>query len=178
MGGQGKTQIALEYCQRVQKTYQGVFWINSSSESTTVQSWVSIAQEIDGPAAQASTSDEAKMKLALNTLEQWDDRWLMVFDNYDDPTTFSTLEQYIPRRGKGDILITSRHRGLGELGTILDIHPMPDKAGVELLLHRYSNINVDDYMAEGTAVVNRLGGLALAIDQASAYMSYKQLHID
>ena len=80
--------------------------------------------------------------------------------------------------GKGDILITSRHRGLEELGTIIDIPPMPDQAGVPLLLHRYSGINVEDHMSKGSEIVNRLGGLALALDQASAYMAYKQFRID
>jgi hypothetical protein len=41
--------------------------------------------------------DDAKVKFALRTLEQWEERWLMVFDNYDDPTTFSDIEQYTPR---------------------------------------------------------------------------------
>jgi tetratricopeptide (TPR) repeat protein len=80
--------------------------------------------------------------------------------------------------GKGDILITSRHRGLEEIGTIIDIPPMWDKAGVTLLLHRYQGINVNDYLLEGSQIVNRLGGLALAIDQASAYMAYTHLPID
>lgn len=55
---------------------------------------------------------------------------------------------------------------------------MPDKAGVELLLHRYTGVEVNDYISEGSAIVRRLGGLALAIDQASAYMAYQQLPID
>jgi hypothetical protein len=97
MGGQGKSQIALEYCRQAQKIYRGVFWIHSSSASTAVQSLVSIAQELDGSAVKALDDDDAKVKFALRTLEQWDDRWLMVFDNYDDSTTFSEAEQYIPR---------------------------------------------------------------------------------
>ena len=55
---------------------------------------------------------------------------------------------------------------------------MPDKAGVELLLHRYDGIDVNDHMSEGSKIVKRLGGLALAIDQASAYMKYMQFQID
>ena len=97
LGGQGKSQIVLEYCQRARKTYRGIFWINSSSKSTTTQSLVSVAQELDGSAVDALDEDDAKVKFALRTLEQWDDRWLMVFDNYDDPTTFSVIEQYTPR---------------------------------------------------------------------------------
>ncbi|KAK5463787.1 hypothetical protein LTR55_011818 [Exophiala xenobiotica] len=178
MGGQGKSQIALEYCRQAQQIYRGVFWIDSSSASTTVQSLVSIAQELDGSVVNALDDDDAKVRFALRTLERWDDRWLMVFDNCDDPATFSDVEQFVPQGGKGDILFTSRHRGLGELGTIIDIPPMPDKAGVELLLHRYSGISVSGYMSEESTIVNRLGGLALAIDQASAYMACKQLPID
>jgi NB-ARC domain len=47
MGGQGKSQIALEYCQRTRQTYRGVFWVNGSSTFTTTQSLVGIAQELD-----------------------------------------------------------------------------------------------------------------------------------
>ncbi|KIX10462.1 uncharacterized protein Z518_01545 [Rhinocladiella mackenziei CBS 650.93] len=184
LGGQGKSQIALEYCQKLRKTYQGVFWINSSTKSTTVQSFATIAHELDSSMAEVSNDDDAKVKFVLRMLEQWEDRWLVVFDNYDDPASFSDVEQFIPQEAltfqgrKGDILFTSRHRGLEELGTILDIPPMQEDAGVALLLHRYSSINVDDYMSEGSKIVDRLGGLALAIDQASAYMKHKRLPID
>ena len=47
LGGQGKSQIALEYCQQARKIYRGIFWINSSSKSTLTQSLVSIAHELD-----------------------------------------------------------------------------------------------------------------------------------
>lgn len=97
MGGQGKSQIALEYCQQARQTYRGVFWINSSSVLTTVQSLVSMAQELDDSAVAALPDDDVKVKFVLRTLEHWDDRWLMVLDNYDDPTTFSDVEQYTPR---------------------------------------------------------------------------------
>lgn len=97
MGGQGKSQIALEYCRQAQQIYRGVFWIDSSSASTTVQSLVSIAQELDGSVVNALDDDDAKVRFALRTLERWDDRWLMVFDNCDDPATFSDVEQFVPQ---------------------------------------------------------------------------------
>ena len=97
LGGQGKSQIALEYCQRSRVAYQGIFWINSTSKSTTTQSLVSVARELDDSAVEALDDDNAKVKFALHTLEQWHDRWLLVFDNYDDPITFSDIKQYTPR---------------------------------------------------------------------------------
>jgi hypothetical protein len=58
---------------------------------------VSIAQELDGSSVKALDDDDAKVKFALRTLEQWDDRWLMVFDNCDDLATFSDVEQFVPQ---------------------------------------------------------------------------------
>ncbi|KAK5214606.1 hypothetical protein LTR47_012124, partial [Exophiala xenobiotica] len=97
MGGQGKSQIALEYCRQAQQIYRAVFWIDSSSASTTVQSLVSIAQELDGSVVNALDDDDAKVRFALRMLERWDDRWLMVFDKCDDPATFSNVEQFVPQ---------------------------------------------------------------------------------
>jgi hypothetical protein len=69
----------------------------------------------------------------------------MVFDNCDDTATFSKVEQFIPQGnvfhlelervvtflvGRGNILFTSRHRDLEELGDIIEVPPMPLKAGV------------------------------------------------
>jgi DNA-binding ferritin-like protein len=55
---------------------------------------------------------------------------------------------------------------------------MLNEAGVTLLLHRYQGINVDNYFLESSQIVDRLGGLALAIDQASAYMASQHLPVD
>jgi hypothetical protein len=97
LGGQGKSQIALEYCQQARKQYRGIFWMNSSSQSTLTQALVSIAREFNPTAMEALSDDDAKVAFTLRTLEQWEDRWLMVFDNCDDPATFSDVEQFIPQ---------------------------------------------------------------------------------
>lgn len=96
LGGQGKSQIALEYCQQARPRYRGVFWINSSSPSTLTQGLVNIAHELHPAAVETLSDDDAKVALTLRTLEQWEDRWLMVFDNCDDPATFSDVERFIP----------------------------------------------------------------------------------
>ena len=38
---------------------------------------------------EALSDDDAKVAFTLRALEQWEERWLMVFDNCDDPATFS-----------------------------------------------------------------------------------------
>ncbi|KIX10312.1 uncharacterized protein Z518_01394 [Rhinocladiella mackenziei CBS 650.93] len=179
MGGQGKSQIALEYCRQTNTVYRGLFWVNARSESTAVQSYVTIAQVLDASAA-ASLNDTEKVNFVLRALAHWEERWLVVFDNYDDPTVFPfpQILTFLPTGGQGDILFTSRHRGLERLGKVLDVPPLPSKDGVNLLLRDFKGVNLENYMSEASRIVDRLGGLALAIDQAAAYIQYRQLAID
>jgi hypothetical protein len=64
LGGQGKSQIALEYCRRVKTAYTGIFWINGSSESTLSRSFVNVAEEIDA-AATISLNESEKAQFVL-----------------------------------------------------------------------------------------------------------------
>ena len=95
LGGQGKSQIALEYCQQMNTVYRGLFWVNATSESTAIQSYVSIAQELDASAA-CLLSDAQKVNFVLQTLAHWEERWVMVFDNCDDPNAFPRISEFIP----------------------------------------------------------------------------------
>jgi tetratricopeptide (TPR) repeat protein len=80
--------------------------------------------------------------------------------------------------GRGDILLTSRNQGLDRLGTLLKVPPMTAEDGVSLLLRGYRGQEIKQYMAEGSKIVSRLGGLPLAIDQAAAYLGYKRMPLE
>lgn len=95
LGGQGKSQIALEYAHRSRKTYRGIFWVQASSEPLAVQSFESIATKIQ--VASAVNADAITMvSLVKKVLELWDARWLLIFDNYDEPETFRGIKKFIP----------------------------------------------------------------------------------
>ena len=38
----------------------------------------------------------AQIRMVKDHLEQWDEGWLLVFDNYDEPDKFSEIRQFIP----------------------------------------------------------------------------------
>lgn len=78
----------------------------------------------------------------------------------------------------GDVLITSRHQDLEEQYHIIYVPSMPVDDGIRLLLHHYTQVNIEYYRTQASRIVARLGGLALAIDQAAAYTKYKQLPIE
>jgi tetratricopeptide (TPR) repeat protein len=92
----------------------------------------------------------------------------------------STFRTLLTRRsgGYGDVLFTSRRADLDRLGTLLEIPPMTTEEGVRLLLRGYGNENIQQHTQEGSRIVTRLGGLALAIDQAAAYIKYKRMPLE
>ena len=72
MGGQGKTQLALEYC-RVARTsgkFQAIFWIDASSSNTVSRGLETIAAKISSP-GRLFDDIESKIAFVKETLEQW-----------------------------------------------------------------------------------------------------------
>ena len=70
--------------------------MNASSERAAIQSFVVFAQEIDRTVTAALSDDEDRVRFVLRNLEQWSERWMLVFDNYDDPESFPDILRFIP----------------------------------------------------------------------------------
>ena len=97
LGGQGKSQLVLEYCQRRRKDYQGMFWVNASSRSSALHSYTRMARALSSQ-PQANVDDGEQIIETIKTLlENWQESWLLVFDNYDKPDEFSDIRQFLPR---------------------------------------------------------------------------------
>ena len=77
--------------------------------------------------------------------------------------------------GCGSILCTSRHADVGRLGTELNVGNLSEVEGLDLLLYRSHHNRTDDNIKEGTAIIQKLGCLALAIDQAAACINFRHL---
>lgn len=100
IGGQGKSQTALQYC-HLSRGYTAKFWVNAMSRETTVRSFEKIASELswephDDEARVTARAGRRKVltwEQVTEELGQWDRRWLLVFDNYDDPEGFSRLNE-------------------------------------------------------------------------------------
>ena len=97
LGGQGKSQLALEYCWSFQKIYGGIFWINASSELLVLQSYAQIGTALGIASSTVLEEKDHMIGLVKDYLEGWSQRWLLVFDNYDEPQRFPKIHQFIPR---------------------------------------------------------------------------------
>lgn len=124
LGGIGKTQLAIAYAEKHKEKYTAIFWLNANDEDSLRQSFLDIAQQIlrDHPSTSMRTSIDLKGNLdeAVGAVKNWlsirtNTRWLMIYDNYDNPKlpdnsnpSAVDVRQFIPGPDHGSIIITTR----------------------------------------------------------------------
>lgn len=163
--GVGKTQLAIEYAHRHARgaagDYDIVWWISAHEPDLVEQQLANIAIGLGRIAQSADPSIAAQSALAYLHDRS---KWLLVFDNAEDA---AGLGRWLPG-GDGNVLITSLPgRRWDELGTPFELHVLGRAGSAELLRRGRPDLSDD----EVELLADRLGGLPLAIAQATATMT-------
>ncbi|WP_043621619.1 FxSxx-COOH system tetratricopeptide repeat protein [Nonomuraea candida] len=161
LGGVGKTQMAIEFAYRFRDSYDVVWWIPADQPGLVRATLAQLAPKLGVPdATTAGIEDAANGVLeALRRGEPYD-RWLLIFDNADEPEDFSEL---IPP-GPGDVLVTSRNHRWASVYETIPVDVFTRKESKEFLAKRVPSVT--DKEADQLAEV--LGDLPLALEQAAA----------
>lgn len=125
VGGIGKTQLAIAYARQYQQSYTSVLCLNANSEAALYASLRTVMQaliSVDGPL-------QCNKEHLLVHLHKWlsrpdNARWLLIFDNYNEPDHFD-LETFCPNTGHGSVIITTRLPGL-VTGQPVRVQPLQD----------------------------------------------------
>lgn len=175
MGGQGKTQLAMEYCRRSlqSKLVEAVFWLDASSPESMARSYQAIASQAAHTTDDA-LDDKAATAFAIRFISELSVRWMVVLDNFDNPRLFPKgIHSHLPssRNGLGRWLFTSRHQDVSALGTAIVLDKLSEDEGLELFFHRLASRSPADISREkALSIINRFDRLPLAIDQCAAYI--------
>jgi len=170
MGGIGKTQIAVHYSYEFAKEYDLVYWIRSETDASLTADYEALTQTL-----QLDVKAKAEQSVYVNIVNSWlkntDKKWLLVFDNVESQ---EKIEKLLPSRGNGHILITSQNPNWKELGQDSHVRPFSNEIAKEFLKKRVGEkgLEYSDRLNE------LLGGLPLALEQASAYMTAHGTPID
>jgi hypothetical protein len=127
LGGAGKTQIALKTIQKTRDIWTDIVYVDATSRETTTSTLQGFARLKNIGKTHEDT---------LRWLGSHRERWLMMFDNADDPLLGIT--DFFPQGNHGSIIITTRIPGLALLaqGVSSDcavLSMCPDEA-LELLM--------------------------------------------
>jgi hypothetical protein len=108
MGGIGKTQLVITYAKRHRHSYSSIFWLNANTEATLNNSLRAVANRILPPETVSKLDDDQVWVHVSNWLSKLDNtRWLLIFDNHDDPDQYE-ITKYYPSVTHGSIIITTR----------------------------------------------------------------------
>src|SRR5579859_1539732 len=165
LGGVGKTAIAIEYAHRYGSDYDLVWWIPSDQLPLVRASLAALAPKLHLD-PQPATGMDGAIAAVLDALRRGDpyDRWLLIFDNADQP---EDINQLIPR-GPGDVLVTSRNNRWQAVIETVPMDVFLRQESMEFLRKR-----VPRGLSEVDAgrVAAQLGDLPLALEQAGAMLS-------
>jgi tetratricopeptide (TPR) repeat protein len=171
MGGVGKSQIAIEYAYKFQEQYQGIYWLQADNSFLFLLSVEELASKLIKDAC--DHEDPATIARMLKNYLERESRWLLIIDNADD---LSILNGYLPEKGDGCILITTR-LAASEIDSVW--HPILINAfsadESKLFLRNRTQEKYPSDPESANKLLDQLGRLPLALHQAGSYISENNL---
>jgi hypothetical protein len=86
-----------------------------------ISSFVALAPLLPAFAATQETDQQRLVAAIKRWLEQCPQPWLLIFDNADEA---SLIQPYLPQRGQGSLLLTTRAHAVGSLATSIEVETM------------------------------------------------------
>jgi len=173
LGGVGKTRAAVEYAWAHQDDYSALLFVIAETPEALRRNLAALARPLvlNLPEHKAD-EEEIRIKAVLDWLKEHP-TWLLILDNLDTPEALAEAERLMGRLSGGHILVTSRLSNFaGNFDSLpLDVLTIDDAAA--FLLDRTKGRrqkSADDASAARSLAVE-LGQLALALEQAGAYIA-------
>jgi tetratricopeptide (TPR) repeat protein len=159
LGGVRKTELALEFAHRFASDYDIVWWIAAEQPTSVTGDLAGLGEEL----GIERVADQAEMVRRLFGELRGRERWLLVYDNAEQP---KTLEGLLPPGGGGRVLVTSRYGAWGKLGSVQRLDVLARDEAVAFLARRTGATD----QAVLDALAGELGDLPLALEEAAAYL--------
>ncbi|MFY1669072.1 FxSxx-COOH system tetratricopeptide repeat protein [Plantactinospora sp. WMMB334] len=161
LGGVGKTAVATEYGYRFGSDYDVVWWVDAQQPATVPAQLTGLGRRlgvlpemVDDQDAVAAVFDHLRGR----------DRWLLVYDNAERPSSLSGL---IPAGGAGHVLVTSRWPDWRARGRVVRLEVWSREESVAFLRARTQHVD-ERLLGELAELV---GDLPLAVEEAATYLS-------
>jgi len=137
LAGMGMTEVAVKFAYLYYKGYRDVLWLSMSPKEKHSEDLERIVDQLGLTAQNLQSSDKG----IIEWLES-KDNWLLILDHCDNPNS-QEVRAFIPRKGRGHILLTTDMGTTDAAHTVRIVQWKPDE-GALFLLRRSGTINPDD----------------------------------
>jgi tetratricopeptide (TPR) repeat protein len=177
LGGVGKTRVAIEYAWRHAWEYSALLFVPAETPERMSAGLAALVgvDTLDLP-EKDEREDAVKRSAALRWLEHHP-TWLMILDNVDDREAAEAVEQLLPKLSGGRVLITARNTNFAASVQTLELDVLSTDDATEFLLERTQGKRREapDDGALARPLATELGGLALGLEQAGAYIAAQRI---
>ena len=173
LGGIGKTRAAIEYAHKYADEYTALLFVQADTPEGLQQNIASLCGSLVLDLAEKGAKEtEVQVAAVLQWLKQHPG-WFLILDNVDTEEAAMAVQKLLARLSlAGQVVITSRI-GNWEAGVdTLSLDVLSVDASTEFLLERTERgrTQQDDDPARARELAIELGQLALALEQAGAYI--------
>jgi hypothetical protein len=179
-GGVGKTRLAIEHAWRQIGRRNAVLLVSAGSVEALNRNLAALCNQaaLDLP-EQNLTEEAAQRQAALHWL-QAHPGWLLILDNVDTLEAAAEVEALLPQLNGGQLVLTTRLRNWSAALQLQEVEVLTPEDATAFLLERTAGRRrqaADDTSEARAIAVDDLGGLALALEQAGAYICQRRLSL-
>ncbi len=179
LGGVGKTSLATEYAQQKKDFYTGgVYWFSGEDDTKFESSVYDIATRLETQ----SDSFGLTLSATLAMISRNKNPWLLIIDNMDQMDLSANIVKLVSgpwqHDASGHLLITTRRKTTALANDIPDLDErcclslkcFEIEEAKKFLFHRVGIVHDGEVDIVAEKLVQRLGRLPLALEQAGAYI--------
>lgn len=177
LGGIGKTRLALEYAWRRGGGHPARLLVGADSPATLHRNLAALCAADALNLPEQTATEEARQHASVLAWLNRHPGWLLILDNADDEAAATAVEALRAQLSGGHILVTSRLPNWSAAIHARELDVLPPAAAADFLLLRTATRRCPepDDAARAAELAHALGYLALALEQAGAYIARLRL---